>query len=59
MDGDTRTDENEDTISTFLPALDHLVVFICSLGVYGKERPGAVTEAGFSLKWLIRFIHYV
>ena len=50
MDGDTRTDENEDPISIFLPTLDHLVVFICSLGVYEKERPGAATEAGFSLQ---------
>ena len=49
------THENEDSIRIFLPALDHLFVFIiCNLGVYGEERSGAVTEAGFSLRWLIR-----
>jgi hypothetical protein len=55
MDGDTRTHENEDAIGIFLPALDHLVVFIiCGLGIYREERAGAVTEVGFSLRWLIR-----
>jgi hypothetical protein len=37
MIADTRTHENEDPISIFLPALDHLVVlFLRSLGIYGK-----------------------
>jgi hypothetical protein len=53
MDDSIRTHKNEDAISVLLPAFDHLVVFIlCSLGVYGEERPRAVTEVGFSLKWL-------
>jgi hypothetical protein len=48
------THENEDSISILLPALDHLVVLIVrGLGVYGEEWPGAVTEVGFSLRWLI------
>jgi hypothetical protein len=54
MDFDTRTHEKEDSIGIFLPALNHLVVFIiCSLGVYGEERFGAVAEIGLSLRWLI------
>jgi hypothetical protein len=55
MSADTRTHENEDRISIFLPALDHLVVlFLCGFGVYGEERPRAVTEIGFPLQRLIR-----
>jgi hypothetical protein len=54
MNVETRTHENKDAIGIFLPVLDHLVVFvICSLGVYGEERPGAVTEIGFSFQWVI------
>jgi hypothetical protein len=54
MDANTRTHENEDSISILLPALDHLVVFvICGLGVNGEERPGAVTEVGLPLQWLV------
>ena len=49
------THEDENPIRIFLPALGHFVVFIvCGLGVYGEERPGAVTEVGFSMKWLAR-----
>jgi hypothetical protein len=55
MDADTGTHKNEDPISIFLPALDFLVVgYLCSLGVYGEERPRAVAEVGFSSRWLIR-----
>jgi hypothetical protein len=55
MNGNTRTHKNENAISIFLPALDHLVVlFLCSFGVYGEEWTRAVTEVGFSLRWLIR-----
>jgi hypothetical protein len=55
MDADARTHKNKNAISIFLPALDHFVIFIvCGLGVYGEERPGAVTEVGFSLGRLIR-----
>jgi hypothetical protein len=43
------THKNEDSISIFLPALDHLLVlFLCSFGIYGEERSRAVTEAGLS-----------
>jgi hypothetical protein len=55
MNADTRTHENEDPIGIFLPALNHLVVFVIrSLGVYGEERTRAVTEVGFSMQWLVR-----
>jgi hypothetical protein len=55
MNGSTRTHENEDPIGIFLPALNHLVVFvICGFTVYGEERPRAVAEVRFSLQWLIR-----
>ena len=48
--GNTRTHENEDAISVFLPALDYLLVlFLCSLGIYREEPTGAVTKDGFSL----------
>ena len=51
MGCNTRTHEKEDSISIFLPSVDHLLVFnICSLGVDGEERAGAVTEVGFSLQ---------
>jgi hypothetical protein len=50
MNGDTRTHEDEDSISILLPAFDHLVVFfLCSLGVHGEERLRAVTKVGFYL----------
>jgi hypothetical protein len=55
MGADARTHKNEDPISVFLPALDLLVVvYLCSRGVKGKERPRAVTEVGLSSRWLIR-----
>jgi hypothetical protein len=58
VNGNARTHKDEDAISIFLPALDHLVVlFLCGFGVYGEERPRAVTKVGFSLqklRWLIR-----
>ena len=55
MNANTMTHKNEDPISIFLPALDHLVIlFLCFFGVYGEERSRAVTEVGFSLQWLIR-----
>jgi hypothetical protein len=48
--GNTRTHENEDAISVFLPTLDHPVVFfLCSLGIHGEEGTRAVTKDGF---WL-------
>jgi hypothetical protein len=51
MDSNTGTHEKEDSISIFLPSVDHLLVFnICSLGVDGEERAGAVTKVGFSLQ---------
>jgi hypothetical protein len=54
MDADARTHKNEDSISVFLPALDFLViVYLCSRGVKGEERPRAVTEVGLSSGWLI------
>jgi hypothetical protein len=54
MNGDTRTHKNEDAISIVFPALGVLVVlFLCGFGVYGEERPRAVTEIGSSLRWLI------
>jgi hypothetical protein len=54
MNGNTRTYKNEDAISIFLPALDHLVVlFLCGFGVYGEERSRAVTKAR-RFRWLIR-----
>ena len=54
MDPNTRTHKNEDPISIFLPSVDHLVIlFLCSLGVYGEERPRAVTKIGLSLQRLI------
>ena len=54
MDSNTRTHKNEDPISIFLPSVNHLVVLLlCSLGVYGEERPRAVTKVGLSLQWLI------
>ena len=50
MNVDTRTHENKDAISIFLPAFDHLVIFIlCHVGVYGEELPRAVTEGRFRL----------
>jgi hypothetical protein len=50
MNTGTRTHENEDTISILLPAFDHFVVlFLCGFGIYGKERPRAVTKVGFHL----------
>jgi hypothetical protein len=50
MNADTRTHEKENPISIFLPALDHhFVLFLCSLGVYGEERPRAVTKVRFLL----------
>jgi hypothetical protein len=53
MNTGTGTHENEDSISIFLPALDHLVVlFLCGFGVYGEEWSRAVTEDGFSMRWL-------
>ena len=49
------THEDENPVSIFLPALGHFVVFIvCGFGVYGEERPGAVTKVGFSVEWLTR-----
>jgi hypothetical protein len=48
--GNTRTHENEDAISVFLPAVDHPVVFfLCSLGIHGEEGTRAVTKDGFCL----------
>ena len=53
MNTGTGTHENEDSISIFLPALDHLVVlFLCGSGVHGEEWSRAVTEVGFSMRWL-------
>jgi hypothetical protein len=50
-----RTHKKKDPISIFLPALDHLVVLVlCNFGVYREKGPRAVTEVGFSLRWLIR-----
>lgn len=55
MDADTRTHKNENSVSIFLPALNHLVVFIiCSLGVHREERTGAVTEVELPMQWRIR-----
>ena len=55
MNADTRTHKNDDPVSILLPAFNHLVVFIfCNLGVYGEERPRAVTKVGFSLQCLTR-----
>jgi hypothetical protein len=35
--------------------LDRLVVlFLCGLGVYGEEEPGALPDIGYSLQWLVR-----
>ena len=54
MDAHTRTHEIEDAIKIFFPALDHLVVlFLRGFGVYGEQWSRAVTEVGFSLRWLI------
>jgi hypothetical protein len=55
MDADMRTHKNENSVSIFLPALNHLVVFIiCSLGVHREERTGAVTEVELPMQWRIR-----
>jgi len=55
MNGNARTHKNEDAISIVFPALGILVVlFLCGFGVYGEERPRAVTEIGSSLRWLSR-----
>ena len=55
VNGDSVTHENKDPISIFLPAFDHLVVFIVrSLGIYGEERPRTVSKVGISLRWLLR-----
>ena len=44
--------KNEDLIGTLLPAFHILFFFvICSLGLYGDERPGAVAEIRFSMRW--------
>ena len=52
MNANMKTHKNEDPISIFLPALDHLVVlFLCSFGIYGEKRTRAVTETGCSLRW--------
>ena len=54
MNADTRTHEDEDPISIFLPALDHLVVlFLCDFGIYGEERPRAVTRVRSLLQRLV------
>ena len=56
MNIDTRTHEDKDSLSIFLPAFDHLVVFIyCGLGIHGKDRLRAVTDVRFYLQWL-RFL---
>jgi hypothetical protein len=53
MNGSTRTHKYEDAICIGFPALGVLVVFfLCSFGVYGEERSGAVTEIEFHLRWL-------
>ena len=45
VNADTKTHENEDTISIFLAALDHIdVLFLCGFGVYGEKWFRAVTE---------------
>jgi hypothetical protein len=55
MNANAKTHKNENTVRVLLPALDHLVIFFLSgFGVYGEERPRAVTKAGFSLRWLTR-----
>ena len=65
MNGDTglRTHKYEDAFSILLPAFDHLVVSIlCSLGVQGEERTGAVSEDGFKffrLLSLVAIIYFI
>ena len=50
---DTRTYKDKNSLSIFLPAFDHFVVFIyCGLGIHGKDRLRAVTNVRFYLQWL-------
>ena len=53
MNIDTRTYEDKNSLSIFLPAFDHLVVFFyCGLGIQGEDRLRAVTNVRFYLQWL-------
>jgi hypothetical protein len=51
IDVNMSTHNDEDPISIFLPAFNHLpILLLCDFGVYGKKWSRAITEAGFSLQ---------